>query len=82
LTSRASPDCSHLSVHVDYDHPHGLVPGVLVAELQATARGRARAVMTLKSPRCSICGVTLERSVLAKRIVVGGDLYDARFIWA
>ncbi len=73
--------CGHENVAVDYDHPHGLIAGVLVSSLRTSDPKTTRAKMTLRSPRCLDCGRSLRKADLRMRIVEGGDLYDARFLW-
>jgi len=73
--------CEHLLVLVDYDHPHGAIAGVPVAELRSADPARARPVMALRNPRCSACGAALTGRSLGPRTQPGGDLYDERFRW-
>lgn len=75
------PSCRHAKVHVDYDHPFGLIRDVPVADLQASDPATTRPRMTLIGPRCADCGVMLARRMLGARTRPGGDLYDPRFLW-
>jgi hypothetical protein len=74
--------CEHPVVLVDCDHPHGTIAGVPAADLRASDRTLTRPVLTLRRPRCGICGATLTRRSLGPRIRAGGDLYDERFRWS
>ena len=76
-----SKQCSHESVVVDYDHPHGLLQGTATKDLQTSPREQTRPRMTLLNPRCSDCGKLLTKQDLAQRVKQTGDLYDERFIF-
>jgi hypothetical protein len=74
--------CQHPVVLVDYDHPHGTLAAVPVAQLHRCSAATSRLIMTLRRARCGTCGAELSRRLLRQRIRCGGDLYDERFVWA
>jgi hypothetical protein len=73
--------CRHKDIVVDYDHPHGLIQNVSLAELQGSPKEVTQSSMTLINPRCKNCGKALAEAELTIRIQQGGDLYDERFIF-
>ena len=74
--------CGHPVVLVDYDHPHGTLVGVPVADLRGRPAAGGRPVLALRNPRCRACGQGLSGPALAARTRPGGDLHDERFAWS
>lgn len=70
-------ECAHPDVTVVYMHPHQDIT-TTVAALRASPPENTRPVMTLSSPRCSVCGAAISEA----RFAPGGDLHDPRFVLA
>ena len=71
-----SPD----KIFVDYDHPHGFLQGVCLADLLLSPSEESRSRIEVSCPRNS-AGEKLDWKQLRKR-TKKGDLLDSRIHWS
>jgi hypothetical protein len=80
-TTRLEDSIEPADIVVDYDHPHGRIVGVTLAEILKTPHEGTRKFLSICNPRTST-GHSLDQKYLKRRTKRGGDLEETRIIWS